>query len=128
MTTARWPGGQHTLRLLACSLTAAALAGFAGCDEGRRVIDSQRILGKWRLEGGWNTLEFFRDGTLREERINTGKGTYKLLDGNRIQMEIEGVLWGTNNVVFEYELSGNRLTLTPQGGGVALTMRYTRLE
>ena len=122
--------GNHRRAFLAWAVTAAALAGLAGCEAGQQAIDSQRILGKWKLQGGGTTLEFYKDGTLREERINTGKGTYKFLDGGRLHMEVEGVLWGTHDINFKYQISGNELSLTPDNGGgrLALTLRYVRAE
>lgn len=73
------------------------------------------------------TLEFFPNGILREERLlNSGKGSYRLLSGQLIKMEIEGVLWGTNEATFRYNLSGDELLLTPDSGsGIAL--RYKRV-
>jgi hypothetical protein len=94
----------------------------------KQVTDSQRILGKWKQEDGSLTLEFFSDGTLREERaLNNGKGTYKLLPGGRIELKIEGVLWGENEATRRYEITGDELVLTTEGGaGIAL--RYKRVN
>lgn len=106
------------------------LTGLAapGCEAGKKIIDCQTIVGRWKRQGGSTTLEFFGDGTLVEQRINTGKGRYKFLDGGRLWMEVEGVLWGTNEVFFRYQLSGDELTLTPEGGGVTVALRYVRVR
>jgi hypothetical protein len=94
----------------------------------RQVTDVPLILGKWRQVDGSLTLEFFADGTLREERLlNTGKGTYKLLPGQRLELEIEGVLWGKNRVTARYTVSGDELLLTPEGG-VGIALRYKRVR
>jgi hypothetical protein len=97
-------------------------------NEGQRVTDEQRILGKWKQQDGALSLEFFSDGTLREERpLNTGKGTYKLLPNRRIELKIEGVLWGQNEATCRYEISGDDLVLTPDAG-VGLALRYRKVR
>ena len=94
----------------------------------RQSIDSQRILGKWELQGTSSTLEFFSDGTLREERLlNTGKGTYKLRPNHRIELDVEGVLWGRNQADFRYEISGEELLLTTDAG-VGITLRFRKVD
>src|SRR5689334_8106786 len=77
---------------------------------------------KWKQQDGSLTLEFCSDGTLREERLlDTGKGTYKLLPNRRMELKIEGGLWGHNEVTVRYEISGDELVLTPDAGaGLAL--------
>jgi len=96
--------------------------------QGQQITDSQRILGKWKQQDGSLKLEFFSDGTLREERLlNNGKGTYKLLPNRRMELKIEGVLWGHNEATVRYEISGDELVLTPDAGtGIAL--RYRRMN
>jgi hypothetical protein len=95
-------------------------------NEGRKVTDSQRIRGKWKQQDGSLALEFFADGTLRETRaLNTGKGTYKLLPNRRIELKIEGVLWGHNEATMRYDLSDDELVLTPDAGA-GLALRYRR--
>jgi hypothetical protein len=87
------------------------------------------IVGRWRLDSNsTNTIEFFPDGTLRESALlkNTN-GKYTLLDGGRLKMETEGLLWGTNVSTWKYSISGDRLTLTLEGG-IALTLKWTRMR
>lgn len=93
----------------------------------RSVTDAQLILGKWQQQDGSLSIEFFSDGTLREKRLfNTGRGTYKLLPGQRIDLEIDGVFWGKNRATARYTLSGDELVLMPDtGAGIAL--RYKRV-
>ena len=95
-------------------------------NEGRKITDSQLILGKWKQQDGSLTLEFLSDGTLREQRaLNAGKGTYKLLPNRRIELKIEGVLWGHNEATMRYGLNGDELVLT-QDAGAGLALRYRR--
>ena len=97
-------------------------------NQGQQVTDSQRILGKWKQQDGSLTLEFFSGGTLREERpLGTGKGTYKLLPNRRMELKIEGVLWGHNEVTVRYDISGDELVLTPDAG-VGLAIRYRKVN
>jgi len=96
--------------------------------EGKKVADSQLILGKWKQQDGPLSLEFHSDGTLREERaLNTGKGTWKILPGRKIELKIEGVIWGENEVTMRYDLSGDELVLTPDSG-VGLALRYRKVK
>jgi hypothetical protein len=96
--------------------------------QGQKITDSQRILGKWKQQDGSLSLEFFSDGTLREERLfNTGKGTYKLLPNRRMELKIEGVLWGQNEMTVRYELSGDELVLTPDAGA-GFALRYRKVD
>ncbi len=93
-----------------------------------RVAEEQRVLGKWKQLDGALSLEFFSDGTLREERpLNKGKGTYKLLPGRRMDLKIEGVLWGHNEVTVRYEITGDELVLTPDSGA-GLALQYRRVK
>ncbi len=80
-----------------------------------------------KQEDGLLTLEFFSDGTLSEGRLlGTGKGTYKLLPDQRIDLEIDGVFWGTNHATCRYSLSGDEFLLTPESGS-GLALRYKRV-
>ena len=102
-------------------LTVIAL--LAGCDS----LSKPSVVGKWQGEGG-NTLEFFPDGTLQDvAALNTSDGTYVVLDGNRLKTEIEGVLWGTNVNTWTYQIDGDVLTLTTEGG-VGLTIKFNRVR
>jgi hypothetical protein len=96
-------------------------------DAGRQITDSQRLLGKWKQQDGPLNLTFFADHTLREERLlDAGKGTYRLLPNRRIELKIDGVLWGQNEVTLQYDISEGELVLTPDAGsGIAL--RYRKL-
>jgi hypothetical protein len=93
-----------------------------------RLTDSQRILGKWqKLNPLHNNLfiEFKSDGTLLDDTaFSTLKGTYKLLDDRRIDMEIQGQIMGTNKAIIRYEITGDELLLTPDtGAGIAQRCR-----
>jgi hypothetical protein len=97
-------------------------------NQGQQLTDSQRILGKWKQQDGSLTLEFFSDGTLREQRLlNNGKGTYKLLPNRRMDLKIEGVLWGHNEATVRYEISGDELVLTPDAGA-GIAFRYRKVN
>jgi hypothetical protein len=97
-------------------------------NQGVQITDEQRILGKWRQDNGAMSLEFFPDGTLREERaLNTGKGTYKILPGKKLELKIEGVLWGTNEALVRYDITGDEFTISPDAGA-GLTLRYRKVK
>jgi hypothetical protein len=97
-------------------------------DRGQQVTDQQRLLGKWKQQDGVLSLEFFSDGTLKEERLlNTGKGTYKLLPNRRMDLKIEGALWGTNEATVRYDVNGDELVLTPDSGS-GLALRYRKVK
>ncbi|WP_088252597.1 zinc ribbon domain-containing protein [Fimbriiglobus ruber] len=97
-------------------------------NQGQQIADSQRILGKWKQQDGSLSLEFFSDGTLLEERLlNNGKGTYKLLPNRKMELKIEGVLWGTNDATARYDISGDELTLTPDAGA-GIAIRYRKVK
>jgi hypothetical protein len=97
-------------------------------NQGQQLTDSHRILGKWKQQDGSLTLEFFPNNTLREERLlNTGKGTYKMLPNRRMELKIEGVLWGKNEATVRYDISGDELVLTPDAG-TGLALRYRKVN
>ena len=100
-----------------------AITLITGCD----TLGKPSLVGKWEGEGG-NTLEFFPDGTLQDvSLLNTSDGTYVVLEGNRLKTEIDGVLWGTNVNTWAYNIDGDVLTLTTEGG-VGLTMKFKRVQ
>lgn len=77
-----------------------------------------RIIGQWEsTAAASHKIEFFADGTFRETALLvTNNGTYTLLDGNRIKMEAEGLLWVANTTIFRYLIEGDTLTLTIDEG------------
>jgi hypothetical protein len=87
------------------------------------------IVGKWQsTANSSNTLEFFSDGKVRDSgSFKTCNGTYTILDGERIKMEIEGVMWGTNISTLHYSISGDKLTLTTEGP-VGIAVNWTRVK
>jgi hypothetical protein len=90
-------------------------------DVGRKVTDSQRILGKWKGKGTLDTIEFFSNGDVRiYALLATHKGTWKIMPGQRLTMETEGLLWGTNKMEWKYEISGKTLTLKSTNGNISL--------
>ena len=105
-------------------LTLAILAGIGlavrelgGLDYAKTLIDYQRIAGRYERPIGPGSMEFRTDGTVLEQApLATNKGTYKLLPEQRIEIEMEGLLWGTNTAVFRWELIDNQLCLGLDGG------------
>lgn len=87
------------------------------------------IVGTWRSDANSSTtIELFPDGTLRETALlKTSNGKYVLLDGGRVKTETDGVLWGTNVIVWKYTVDGNKLTMSTEGG-VAMTLTWTRVN
>src|SRR6266404_1730196 len=96
---------------------------------GYQVALAPSIVGKWQSDAdSSNTIEFFPDGTLREVALlKTSNGKYVLLDGGRLKMEIDGLLWGTNTATWKYSINGNNLTMTTEGA-VGLTLNFTRTK
>lgn len=77
--------------------------------------DEKRILGTWMQvdEAGeeiGNSLSFNEDGTVLS---NGMEGRYEIYDGEIDISYSDG--WSTEAYTFEYELSGNQLTLTQEG-------------
>jgi len=87
------------------------------------------IVGKWQSDANsGNAIEFFPDGTLRETApLKNSNGKYALLDGGRMKTETDGILWGTNVATWKYSLSGNKLTMTVEGGA-GITLNWTRMQ
>lgn len=98
-------------------------------DQARQIIDSQRILGKWVLEDDLSpTLEFFSDGTLRAElMLITRDGSYKLLPNRRMEVNIEGILWGHNEATGRYDIIGDELLLTSDTAA-GISRRFRRAK
>lgn len=94
------------------AVTAASLTiAIALCSCG----GTSSIVGVW--EGNGETIEFFDDGTLTFEGMD---GSYSISDGNRLKIQ---VLWASYG--FDYDISGDTLTLTTDDGS---TQTYTRYE
>lgn len=125
-----WPS-----TLVVTGLIAAILCGclyyLFGTSGGVTIVDSQRILGKWRKENAISdgyVIEFFNDGTLRETTITgTVSGTYKILSDRRIHIDQQGMFWGRNDAIVSYRMSGDELLLTPESGS-GLVIRCKRLS
>lgn len=114
----------QTISRIAILLMLVSLAlGDLGCSG----LLAPSIVGKWELDGTpSNKMEFFPDGTLRETALlNTSNGKYTLLDGNRMKMEIDGILWGTNVTTFKYSIEGDKLTMTGEEG-LSVTLNWRR--
>lgn len=93
------------------------------------------IVGKWEIE--WaaismavgSTWEFFPDGTARfYNGFRTFKSTYFLLQDNRIRIEEEGALWGTNLVVLIYAIDGDKMTFASGDDPETITMTLKRAK
>lgn len=89
------------------------------------------LIGTWQSASG-ETFEFFKDGTVRM-RGETGRpfgvrtfiGNYRLIDGNRVRLEMTAL--GINiNLIFAYNLSRDTLTLKNEEKGEVST--YRRIE
>lgn len=77
---------------------------------------------KWLADTFGSTLEFFKDGTLRETakfgRVNNG--TYVLrkgaeLDQGSMDVEIDGIFYGKNKGVWKYSIKEDKLALEVNG-------------
>jgi hypothetical protein len=90
------------------------------------LTDEQRLHGEWEGQGTLDSIEFFPNGDVRiYAALVTHKGKWKLLSGQRLDLETEGVLWGTNKIEWEYKLSGKTLVLMQPNGG--LTLKYLKI-
>jgi hypothetical protein len=99
-------------------LVASCLLG-SGCDAMTTMADSQRILGKW--QGSLDSLEFFGNGDLRAYAVlKTHQGKWRMPGGNRLQLEVPGIFYGTMKAEWRYEITGNKLILTAMEGGMKL--------
>lgn len=86
------------------------------------------ILGKWRQADGSLELEFFANGTLAEKRLlDTGRGTYRLLPNKRMELKVDALFWGQNEVTVKYELTDDELTLVPETGS-GMVLRYKKVR
>lgn len=70
---------------------------------------ADEIIGEWSgVDESAGTIEFFEDGTVVIE--GSLSGDYTLLDDSRIRLD-----GNMGSLVFEYEISGDRLTLSDDG-------------
>lgn len=92
-----------------------------------RFRDAAAIIGKWKDSlSPTHTVEFFDDGTLVEVAVlKIFNGTYSLLDGKRMRWITPGLLWGVNDVVLDYSISGNDLRLETQNK--IMKLHFTRV-
>lgn len=114
------------LRSAACVrlIAVVVIIVCTGCDS----LTTPSIAGKWKADAV-NTIEIPPpDGMLRDSAaLNTGNGTYVILHGNRIETEIDGILRGTNVSTRTYDIDGNGLKMSTEGG-VGITMISFRVN
>ncbi len=112
-------------RLTRVVIVALCCLLLSSCDK----LIAPSIVGRWQSDANSsNTIEFFSDGTLREVALlKSSNGKYVLLDGDRMKLEIDGILWGTNVNTFKYSISGDKLTMTTEGG-IGITLNWTRVK
>ena len=102
--------------LLVLALIGVGIWAAGGFTYARSLIDTQRITGRYERPIGPGSIEFRRDGTVLEiAPLISNKGTFKMLPNERIEIEMEGMLWGTNRAVFGWGLVGSQLCLKPDG-------------
>ena len=84
------------------------------------------LVGKWEAEDG-SSVTFSRDGTvIFEGGFLTIVGNYRVLDGHRLRVDLQGI-WGLGGpAVYEYQISGDTLTLI--GGPLSTVTEYTRVR
>jgi hypothetical protein len=59
---------------------------MAVCHVGCGAENRSRVVGLWHVDGAFADWRFAEDGTFIEEGIWTTKGSYELLDENRIRI------------------------------------------
>ena len=100
-----------SLAFLAALLLLGMVATLAGCGGGSALV------GKWELvegENSWETMEFFKDGTIKFEEMD---GEWKI-DKGRLTLSSPGNYYFEDfNVTGKYKISGSTLTIIDDDGG-----------
>ena len=115
------------LELVKHKAEAARLAALAGKPEAKSFLTSP-LVGKWVAEvSSYKTIEFFPDGTYRDAALlGSADGRYSVLEGGRVKAEAAALFGGTVSTVWGYAISGDRLVMTMEGGGLELA--YKRVK
>lgn len=120
---------RHTDRLskiMALVFIDLLMVGILACE--RR---QPSLIGTWQSASG-ETFEFFKDGTVRMRGdlgrpfgVQTVIGNYRLIDGNRIRLDMTAL--GSNiNLIIAYSITRDTLTLKNEEKGEVST--YRRVE
>lgn len=119
----RWYAG---LALGAMLLFAVSML-LVGCGE----TTQQAIIGTWQMSRQNVTMEFQEDGTIivtDRESSQVVTGTYRLNEAMQLELDMQGQMFGSRQVVFEVDLRANQMTLTGalREGGRPTVMLFTR--
>jgi hypothetical protein len=111
-------------KLLWWFYSALMLSYFVSCSSNTETA----IVGKWRVIGGTETMECFKDGTLTVSNSDKGMnlgGTFKFVDKDRIKVELGGLAALAGPFVATVSISGDELTWTMPNGQVS---KYRRAQ
>ena len=90
------------------------------------------IIGKWRVQGSKETVEFRKDGTMINPQNQNQNGKYIFTDGSHMNLQIN--TGNTNqpemSVSCEVQIHGDKmdLTMTMPGQGQPQKAHFTRLK
>jgi hypothetical protein len=123
-------GRENSMNMRITFLVVALLAMTSGgC--GLMQSDSSRIVGRWTHSIGLGVIhvyQFYSDSRLEiETPVLTNKGKYSLASG-RLELETEGLLWGTNKVSWKYEFKGDTLRIYDADKAPGIEILLTRVK
>lgn len=99
--------GDRIAIILTILMLAGGLYYFVG---GKR----HRFAGTWQVSGRSVEWTFGKDGSWLEDAMIDTRGTYTLLDGNRVRIDTKGMLG--SSMIFKYRFDGNSLLLDGESG------------
>ena len=84
------------------------------------ACSANRLVGSW-VDSSNVTYTFYEDGRLVIGGLIPVTGTYEVLDGTRVMLTLDGLFGLAGGTVYDYKISGNRLTLSAMGVTAVLT-------
>lgn len=94
-----------------------AVLSFLACLSSCSSKPENAIAGKWQDINGTDTMEFFKNGTVRAiDKQSSLAGNFKFIDKDRIKIELEGVGASAGSLTAKVAISNGVLTLTMPDG------------
>ena len=84
------------------------------------ACSSNKLVGTW-VDNTGTTYTFSSDGTLVVGGLIPMTGSYEVLDGGQLVLKMDGLFGLTGGTVYDYQVSGNQLSLTAMGMTTVLT-------
>ncbi|MBX9693180.1 MAG: hypothetical protein K2Z81_12400 [Cyanobacteria bacterium] len=114
-------GGMKMMRVLVMNIAALAVVLLSACSS-----STSGLVGKWQNTHGYDSIEFFNDGTMTSlENGQQSSGHYRLVDGAHMAFEFDEPLLPHAERVVTFNVSGAELKIEYPNGKLG---QYSRVN